>query len=199
MSSRPNNMNNQGRRRNRRSRNRSRFNNQLGVALPPGISRQLAGSVPRVFETTPQRTESEDYVLLRDGERHPVMERMNEGLRGSRIILMEVRSEILEGDSIELRAGPGSLFAPFQHYHLRVSTGNHQDTVWIMNQQWDDLYTQWTADGLTDESGATLRGRIRATGRLVFRVWYRPANANAQPSGYSIPARTPMDFDNPDN
>lgn len=137
--------------------------------------------------------------MIRDGQGAPVMERMNEGLRGSRVIVMEVRTEILDGDSIEIRAGPGSLFAPFQHYHLRENTGNHQDTVWVVNEEWDVIYSSWMNDGMTDESGTSLRGRIRATGRLVLRVWFRPNNTSLlTPRGYSLPANTPMDFDNPD-
>lgn len=170
------------------------------MALPAGIRRQLRGATPRIFETAPRRSETGDYVAIRDGEGELVMDRLNEGLRGSRVIIMEVRTEILDGDSMEIRAGPGTLFAPFQHYHLRTSTGNRQDSVWVVNDDWDSVYSSWTDSSHTDETGTSLRGMIRADGRLVLRVWFIPAPSDTlRPRGYSLAARTPMDFDNPDH
>nr|UUW21079.1 MAG: hypothetical protein [Guiyang Paspalum paspaloides tombus-like virus 1] len=197
------------------SRNRRRRRNRgirdplhIGAALPSGVRRQLNGATSRVFETSPRRigegdAPTADYAPLRDVEGRLVMDQLNEGLRGSRVLLMEVRTELTgrQDESMEIRAGPGSLFAPFQHYHLQSSTGNRQDTVWVVNRPWDELYTSWTNAEDHHEGGTALRGRIRADGRLVIRVWFRPgpnAALDGRLWGYSLPARTPMDFDNPD-
>lgn len=169
--------------------------------LPAGTRRALNGATPRIFHTVLQQTEGNEFLTLQEaqGNRY-VQDLLNEGLQGARIILLEVRSEMDGGDNdiIEIRAGGGSLFAPFHHYHLQDSTGNRQDSVWVMNRPWDSVFAEWATPDGTPNSSASLRGRVRATNaRLVFRAWFRPAPTTAAMSaGYTLNPVTPMDDDN---